>query len=332
MNNCIISIIIPIYNSEFYLRKCLDSILEQTFTDFECILINDGSTDKSPVICDEYVKKDARFIVIHQINKGVSAARNAGLDIARGEWIGFVDSDDWCDPDMYEFLYKNALNNHADISICKFRKIRNDSFINISKNIDKNNVNVLLDKNEALFNLFSNKGYFKGYLMTKLFKKSLFHNNNRYINFNEEITFCEDELILFFLIKNANKIIFSHNVLYNYLQHDNSAIGLVKLKGITTTSTTRYKAYEIMLNIEKNKKIKKLIKLRITKFAIYSSLKYIRLNKLYHDNLYILSCDVVKKYILFILLYSNFKNKIRSIFVIFPCLYLTYLKLREKYE
>ncbi|GMO37902.1 MAG: hypothetical protein Ta2B_17610 [Termitinemataceae bacterium] len=114
----VISVIIPVYNVEHYLRRCLDSVLAQTFTDFECILIDDGSPDKSPAICDEYAKKDSRFVVIHQANAGVSAARNAGLDIAQGEWITFVDSDDWIEPDMLRVLYQNAVKHQSDVSVC----------------------------------------------------------------------------------------------------------------------------------------------------------------------------------------------------------------------
>lgn len=95
-----ISIIVPVYNVEKYLRKCIDSILNQTFKDFELILIDDGSTDESGKICDEYNLKDNRIKVIHKENGGLSSARNAGLDIAQGEYIGFVDSDDWIESDQ----------------------------------------------------------------------------------------------------------------------------------------------------------------------------------------------------------------------------------------
>ena len=90
-----ISIIVPVYKVEKYLNRCLDSIIAQTFSAWECILVDDGSPDKSGIICDEYVARDSRFVVIHQENAGVSFARNAGLDIAQGEYICFVDSDDW---------------------------------------------------------------------------------------------------------------------------------------------------------------------------------------------------------------------------------------------
>lgn len=113
-----ISVIVPVYKVEPYLRKCVDSILAQTFTDIELILIDDGSPDNCGAICDEYAAKDNRVVVIHQQNAGVSAARNAGLDIARGSYIGFVDSDDWIEPEMYETMLRTAKESNADVVIC----------------------------------------------------------------------------------------------------------------------------------------------------------------------------------------------------------------------
>jgi len=113
-----VSIIIPVYNTDKYLSKCLDSIVNQTLTDIEIIIVNDGSTDKSATIVDEYAKRDSRIITIHQKNAGQSSARNAGLDIATGEYIGFVDADDWVDINMYEFLYAAAKKYDADIAVC----------------------------------------------------------------------------------------------------------------------------------------------------------------------------------------------------------------------
>ena len=112
-----ISIIVPVYNVEKYLRKCVDSILNQTFKDFELILVDDGSIDTSGKICDEYNLKDNRIKAIHKENGGLSSARNAGLDIAQGEYIGFVDSDDWVELDMYEELYKICKENDTDVGI-----------------------------------------------------------------------------------------------------------------------------------------------------------------------------------------------------------------------
>ena len=111
-----LSIIVPIYNVERYLNRCVDSILDQTFTDFEVILVDDGSPDRCPTICDEFLEKDPRVRVIHKENGGISDARNAALDITRGEYIGFVDSDDYIAPDMYQVLVENADRTNADIS------------------------------------------------------------------------------------------------------------------------------------------------------------------------------------------------------------------------
>ena len=117
-----ISIIVPVYKVEQYLRRCLDSIASQTFTDWECILIDDGSPDNSGAICDEYAGRDGRFRVIHQENKGVSAARNAGLDATKGEWIGFVDSDDWVERDyISEMLSLQERSSDVGMILCKVR-------------------------------------------------------------------------------------------------------------------------------------------------------------------------------------------------------------------
>lgn len=115
-----ISIIVPIYKVEKYLPKCIESLIKQTYRDIEIILVDDGSPDGCPQICDEYAAKDSRIIVIHQKNAGVSAARNAGLDIAKGEYIGFVDPDDWVAPKMYEKMLDAIRENQADMVICGY--------------------------------------------------------------------------------------------------------------------------------------------------------------------------------------------------------------------
>lgn len=120
MNDPLLSIIVPIYKVEPYLRQCIDSIVLQTYRNLEIILVDDGSPDNCPAICDEYEKTDKRIRVIHKENGGLSDARNAGLDIATGDLIGFVDSDDWLAPDMYEELMQTLLETHADIAICGY--------------------------------------------------------------------------------------------------------------------------------------------------------------------------------------------------------------------
>lgn len=115
-----ISIVVPIYNVESYLGRCLDSLLSQSFSDVEIIAVNDGSTDKSSKILGEYAEKDHRIIVIEKKNGGVSSARNQGIHAAGGEYIGFVDPDDWVDPEMYETMYNTAINDKADIVMCTY--------------------------------------------------------------------------------------------------------------------------------------------------------------------------------------------------------------------
>ena len=115
---CEISIIVPVYKVEKYLKKCVDSILAQTFTDFELILVDDGSPDDSGKICEEYAEKDARVRVLHKENGGLSSARNAGIEVAKGKYLGFIDSDDYIAEDMYELLYNTIIKEDADLSIC----------------------------------------------------------------------------------------------------------------------------------------------------------------------------------------------------------------------
>ena len=118
-----ISIIVPVYNVEEYIHRCIDSILAQTFTDFELILVNDGSHDQCGKICDEYAENDSRIKVIHKKNGGLSDARNAGLEIAQGEYIGFVDSDDYIEHDMYEKLIEACKEYNSKLAMCGRYKV-----------------------------------------------------------------------------------------------------------------------------------------------------------------------------------------------------------------
>ena len=117
-----ISIIIPVYNTEEYLRECLDSVIEQTLKDIEIILVDDGSTDNSGKICDEYREKDTRITVIHQENRGQGKARNEALKISNGEYIGFIDSDDWIDLDFYEKLYNAASEKESEVTVARIKE------------------------------------------------------------------------------------------------------------------------------------------------------------------------------------------------------------------
>lgn len=128
-----ISIIVPVYNVERYLSRCIDSILAQTFPDYELILVDDGSPDSCGAICDQYAKKDNRIQVIHQQNGGAASARNAGLDIAEGEWIAFIDSDDWIHPDYLRILFEVAGQKNADIVACRYALIHDNAIVDDSQ-------------------------------------------------------------------------------------------------------------------------------------------------------------------------------------------------------
>ena len=168
----LVSIIVPVYNVEKYLRPCLDSILAQTYKNLEIILVDDGSPDHSGAICDEFAARDPRVRVIHKTNGGLSDARNAGLDIATGDYIGFVDSDDWIAEDMFEYLLRNILVHSADIAECGYYNVFPAS--TISNNTD--NV-IVYNTHDALTALLQLK--IGNYAWNKLYKHSLF-NDIRY--------------------------------------------------------------------------------------------------------------------------------------------------------
>jgi len=162
----IISIIVPVYKVEKYLPRCLESILAQTFADFECILVDDDSPDNCPAICDEYASRDNRIVVIHRENKGVAVARDTGLKKAQGEFIYFVDSDDWIEPEALELLYKKQQETDADIVLGSIKNIflwKTDTYINPEIPSDMPPI--------VYFLLYTFKGP-----VAKLFKKSLFQN------------------------------------------------------------------------------------------------------------------------------------------------------------
>jgi len=221
MDKPLISIIIPIYKVEPYLRKCLDSVLAQTYTNLEIILVDDGSPDNCGKICDEYAEKDKRIIVIHKENGGLSDARNVGLDIMKGEYVAFVDSDDWVSPKYAEYLYDLAITYAADISSCNYLPLREggcviksrDSLIE-DKFYDKENFKemfsvMLYEENTTIYDS----------AWTKLYKKTLFTD----IQFPKDKLY-EDVRTVPQLLQKAGKIIFGKEKHYFYQIRQNSAM------------------------------------------------------------------------------------------------------------
>ena len=213
MNNCI-SVIVPVYKVEKYLRKCVDSILAQTYTNLEIILVDDGSPDNCGKICDEYAAKDSRIKVIHQQNGGLSAARNAGLDIATGDFIGFVDSDDYIAPEMYERLLSSLQMVNAEISVCNFQKV--DEFGDIISTTERVE-NSSLTNREILHKLQEENGICYVIVCNKIFLKDLFEG----VRFPEGKK-CEDNFIIHRIYYSCNLIVTIDSVLYYYVQRANS--------------------------------------------------------------------------------------------------------------
>lgn len=214
-NKPAISVIVPVYNVEAHLRKCLDSILNQTFKSLEVIIVNDGSTDQSGEISDEYVEKESRIQVIHLEKEGVSAARNIGVSQAKGDFIGFVDGDDYIDERMYKTLYEACLRTSSNISICKLGREINGEIIN---NIPDEFYFLELNNEEAMRELFKGNLY-RFSLCNKLFSKQCF----------TDITFPvgrihEDLSTTYKLFAKAEKAVYLNYMGYIYVKQEESIL------------------------------------------------------------------------------------------------------------
>lgn len=206
-SNCKISIIIPIYKVEQFLRKCIDSVIKQTYSNLEIILVDDGSPDNCPSICDEYACSDNRIRVIHKKNGGLSEARNCGLDIATGDYIGFVDSDDWVESDMFEVLHRNAIMLKADITICGYYIVKENK-IKIPYVLQ---TDMVYSQEEALKELIHDTKV-KNYTWNKLYRKELFAQ----IRYPVGAKF-EDMATTYKLFAKSEKIVLINEYKYYYL-------------------------------------------------------------------------------------------------------------------
>ncbi|MEG1637879.1 MAG: glycosyltransferase, partial [Cellulosilyticaceae bacterium] len=208
-----ISIIVPVYKVEQYLHKCIDSILAQTFTNFELILVDDGSPDQCGEICEEYARKDDRIVVIHKENGGLSSARNAGLDRAKGDYIGFVDSDDYIESDMYEILYNSCVKYQCEIANCS-------SIIYFPHKTVSNGEHQILihTKEEAMKNMLLSK-FYDEVVWVKLFKKDVIGD----IRFPEGRIY-EDTAFTYKVIDRCEKYCFVGEAKYHYIKREGSVM------------------------------------------------------------------------------------------------------------
>ena len=212
-----ISVIIPIYNVEKYLSKCLDSVINQTYKNLEIILINDGSTDKSGDICDYYANKDNRIVAIHQENQGTAVTRNHGLDIAAGDYIGFVDSDDWIEPDMYYTLCNNIIAYNADISVCNFSYVyQNGDGERIECDANGVPAKTILENDDKMDHYF-NFIVYSVVPWNKLYNKKLFNE----IRYPRDKIF-DDAFTTHKLIDKSNRVVALPDYKYYYVQRNGS--------------------------------------------------------------------------------------------------------------
>lgn len=229
MNNTMpkVSIIVPVYNVEKYLNRCIQSLLNQTLKDIEIIMVDDGSPDRCPQMCDNYAKKDNRIKVIHKQNAGLGYARNSGLEIATGEYIAFVDSDDFVNSQMYETLYNNAVSTKADVVYSGFRKEFNK---NRFLNVRECNIRTEYNKNDMsklILDFIAAPPYHKKeYIHDMSVWHSVYRHNiikDYHLRFTSERDYASEDIIFQIDFLNCcTKVVFIPNILYYYCYNQTS--------------------------------------------------------------------------------------------------------------
>jgi glycosyltransferase involved in cell wall biosynthesis len=290
-----ISIIIPIYNSEPYLRKCLDSIVNQTYKNLEIICVNDGSTDKSGDICDEYAKNDSRFVIIHKTNGGYHTAMNAGLDIFTGDFVAFVDNDDWMELNYYETVHQLVEEHDVDIVCTGFYKDTDEVCTEMVNKIpiDKGRLN----REQVLRYTFIRDTYpgFGAYYWNKLFRAKFFRateNNGYNIRF-ENIKVASDIVLTVKCMLKANSAIYCDSAFYHWYQRENSQF---HSKDIESRKGS-LQAYSRILDLLEENNISSDIYIWVKRFYVYhaSLLTEIALENKDQHNLQLMQ-DEIKRY------------------------------------
>ena len=280
----LISVVVPIYNVENYLKKCIESIINQTYDYIEIILVDDGSTDKSGEICDEYEKIDTRIQVIHKENGGLSDARNSGLRIARGEYIAFIDSDDFIEKNFIEVLYKLCKENNAEIAQCEFGKVGYEKF-NIVQ--EKKDTEILIKTGkQMIYDIYNGKHMIYTVAWNKLYKRSLFKG----IEYPKG-KINEDEATTYKLFYKATKVVITNQKLYNDVYRKNSIMNrkynIKRLDGLW--------AFERRMEFFKEKNEKELLKLTQVAYAYELMRSYGNVRE-YIENSNEIQKDLLKKH------------------------------------
>lgn len=304
--NELVSIIVPIYNVEKYLEKCIESIIKQSYKNLEIILVNDGSTDKSKEICNRYKNQDKRILLINKKNNGVSAARNAGLDIAKGKYIAFVDSDDYLESHMIESMLRNINTTCCDMAICGYNIIFEDGKNKVS---DNNNITTILKSKEVIELIFrTNK--INGFLWNKIFKREILEK----FRLDESLDICEDLCLICEILRKDLSICYSSEPLYNYRNTNSSAtmsIDKIFMKNGHLKYDLIYK--DIIRTFQEDDEIIKIIKIRNVKTIMESY--YLVLKKRYRDtNIDVKTLSIFNENIKMYLT-SNVNLKFKVIFI-----------------
>lgn len=246
MNNPKVSVIVPVYNVEKYLRRCVDSILSQTFTDFELLLVDDGSKDKSAVICDGYAAEDHRVRVFHKENGGVSSARNLGIEEARGEWISFVDADDWINSDYFENLLKAVKNSDMVISGFQYVLLRGGKLFFL---------NTVTPSLKLSYNELFSLPHTMSTPWCKLFKANIIKGNA--VMFDEKMKMGEDTCFVNSYLCYVKNICFSEYSGYKYMY------GSVVDLGLKYKMTTSEFVYHLTHIVESMQRVSRILGISI---------------------------------------------------------------------
>lgn len=258
-----VSIIVPVYNVAQYLKRSMESLVNQTLKDIEIIIVNDGSTDNSLKICKEYAAQDDRIMLVDQKNMGVSEARNVGMQKATGEYIGFIDPDDWVELNMFEEMYYAAKNNNADATICEYLIEAGDKkeikpFNMEAKTLQKNEILNLLVKNMiGAKHLFNQEGVIMGSVCRVLFKRSNLEKWS--LKFNKNLALMEDLIFCVEYFIKANQIRIINKPFYHYVKNFQSAVTSYR----KDKEKELKEVYEILMKILKDIGIENVVRNRM---------------------------------------------------------------------
>lgn len=240
----LVSLIVPVYNVGNYLNVCVDSLLRQTYANIQVILVDDGSTDGSADLCDAWADKDSRVMVIHQANNGVSMARNAGINAAEGDWLEFVDSDDWLEEGTVDGLLGLVRDKHAQMAIFNYRSVSAEDTLDTVREqpADYRIKEGILSRRDVLDCILAYSGV-KGYVWNKFFSRTLIEQGD--LQFDSNISMCEDLLFNVECASLSTVTVSTNQCLYNYRSDPNSTSHKVDLKSLATC----LEAHERMMSI-----------------------------------------------------------------------------------